>query len=309
MQSLVAPVHTPVPVEVLEAEIRRVCGAFSLEPTLSSGIVAGDVATRRMGLFETAIVGLDASKHVERGVKAIRQDPGEHFFLLIQDAGRCRVEQNGLVADLAPGDMFLVDSVRPSRFFYGGVRSSQVSIHLPRQEMVHRFGDACTGGVSISRSDPLWLAMRAVMTKMLDGPAAQPQLGEAFLCLMGAYFQSARETGTRRAPASLLSRALALIDRYAADPAFGPRELASRLNVSERMLQRHFRALGETPGHRLLNRRLDIAHSRLCARTADMAGDGIAAIAYDAGFNDLSYFYREFRKKYGMTPGAAARCH
>ncbi len=306
MQSLLTPVHTPVPVEVLEAEIRRICGAFTLEPTLSSGIVAGDVATRRMGLFETAIVGLDASKHVERGAKAIRQDPGEHFFLLVQDTGQCSVEQNGRVADLEPGDMFLVDSVRPSRFLYRGIRSSQVSIHLPRNEMVHRFGDACTGGVSISRSDPLWLAMRAVLTKMIDSSIAQTQLGEAFLCLLGAYLQSTRGAG---AAETLLSRALALIDRHGADPAFGPRELASRLNVSERMLQRHFQVLGETPGHRLLNRRLEIAHNRLSARIPHGTGDGIAAIAYDAGFNDLSYFYREFRKKYGVTPGAVARCH
>ncbi|TIX91557.1 helix-turn-helix domain-containing protein [Rhizobium sp. P44RR-XXIV] len=306
MQSLLTPVHTSVPVEVLEAEIRRICGAFTLEPTLPSGIVAGDVATRRMGLFETAIVALDDSDHVERSVKAIRRDPGEHFFLLIQDAGHCRVEQNGRITDLDPGDMLLVDSVRPSRFSYGGVRSSQVSIHLPRDEMVHRFGNSCAGGVSISRSDPLWLAMRAVVTKMLDSSASQPQLGEAFLCLMGAYLQSLR---TAAAPETLLSRALALIDRHRADPAFGPRELATRLNVSERMLQRHFQVLGETPGHRLLNRRLEIAHDRLSARKAEVAGDGIAAIAYDAGFNDLSYFYREFRKKYGVTPGAVARCH
>ncbi|NTF43376.1 AraC family transcriptional regulator [Rhizobium sp. AC27/96] len=306
MQSLLTPVHTPVPVEVLEAEIRRICGAFTLEPTLSSGIVAGDVATRRMGLFETAIVALDDSEHVERSVKAIRRDPGEHFFLLIQDAGHCRVEQNGRITDLDPGDMLLVDSVRPSRFSYGGVRSSQVSIHLPRDEMVHRFGNSCAGGVSISRSDPLWLAMRAVVTKMLDSSASQPQLGEAFLCLMGAYLQSLRSAA---APETLLSRALALIDRHRADPAFGPRELATRLNVSERMLQRHFQVLGETPGHRLLNRRLEIAHDRLSVRKAEVAGDGIAAIAYDAGFNDLSYFYREFRKKYGVTPGAVARCH
>lgn len=306
MQSLLTPVHTPVPVEVLEAEIRRICGAFTLEPTLSSGIVAGDVATRRMGLFETAIVALDDSEHVERSVKAIRRDPGEHFFLLIQDAGHCRVEQSGRITDLDPGDMLLVDSVRPSRFSYGGVRSSQVSIHLPRDEMVHRFGNSCAGGVSISRSDPLWLAMRAVVTKMLDSSASQPQLGEAFLCLMGAYLQSLRSAA---APETLLSRALALIDRHRADPAFGPRELATRLNVSERMLQRHFQVLGETPGHRLLNRRLEIAHDRLSVRKAEVAGDGIAAIAYDAGFNDLSYFYREFRKKYGVTPGAVARCH
>ncbi|EPE94940.1 helix-turn-helix domain-containing protein [Rhizobium grahamii] len=309
MQSLVTPIHMPVPVEILQAEIRKVCGAFDLEPMRGTGVVAGDVATRRIGLFDTAIVGLDASSHVERGAKAIRQDPGEHFFLLIQDSGQCRVEQNGCTADLMPGDMFLVDSVKPSRFLYGGARSSQVSIHLPRDEMVHRFGDTCAGGVPISRSDPLWLAIRAVVTKMLDASGAQQQLGEAFLCLMGAYLQSSRGLVPNRAPETLLSRALALIDRYGPEPAFGPSELASRLNVSERMLQRHFRPIGETPGQRLLKRRLEVAHGRLAARAADQTSDGIAAIAYDSGFNDLSYFYREFRKKYDTTPGAVARCH
>jgi AraC-like DNA-binding protein len=36
----------------------------------------------------------------------------------------------------------------------------------------------------------------------------------------------------------------------------------------------------------------------------------IASIAYHAGFGDLSYFNRVFRKRYGMTPSdarAAAR--
>jgi AraC-like DNA-binding protein len=29
---------------------------------------------------------------------------------------------------------------------------------------------------------------------------------------------------------------------------------------------------------------------------------GISAIAYDAGFGDVSYFNRTFRRRYGMTP-------
>jgi AraC-like DNA-binding protein len=74
------------------------------------------------------------------------------------------------------------------------------------------------------------------------------------------------------------------------------------------MLQRHFRPLGETPGHRLLNRRLELAHARLTARR-EQPSEGVTAVAFDCGFNDLSYFYREFRKKYGATPGAVARCH
>ena len=74
------------------------------------------------------------------------------------------------------------------------------------------------------------------------------------------------------------------------------------------MLQRHFRPLGETPGHRLLSRRLELAHTRL-STPKEHAAEGITAVAFDCGFNDLSYFYREFRKKYGATPGAVARCH
>lgn len=308
MQSLMTPGHKPVPVEILEAEIRRVCGSFDLEPMGRTGVVNGDVTTRRVGPFDTAIVALDASE-VARNTRSIRQDPGEYFFLLVQDAGHCRVEQGEQVAELSPGDMFLVDSVRPSTFLYRGERSNQVSLHIPRDEMLHRFGTPCTGGLSISRDDPLWLAMRAVIAKMLLEEGAQAQLGEAFLCLLGAYLHSTRVTGAAVPAETLLSRALAMIDRHRADPGFGPRELAVRLNVSERMLQRHFRPLGETPGHRLLNRRLELAHARLSARKGEQAAEGVTAVAFDCGFNDLSYFYREFRKKYGMTPGAVARCH
>lgn len=307
MQSLMTPTHRPMAVELLQAEIRKTCGAFDLEPMTRAGVMAGDVATRRVGFFDTAIVALDA-RHVQRGARAIRQDPGEHLFLLIQDEGHCRVEQGERSTDLAIGDMFLVDSVKPSSFVYDGARSNQISIHMPREEMLHRFGQACTGGVAISRNDPLWLAMRAVIAKLLEEPSVAQQLSEAFLCLLGAYLRGNKKDGDVRSTETLLSRALTMIDRHCADPDFGASELARRLNVSERMLQRHFQPLGETPRHRLLNRRLDLARTRL-ATPRDAQPNGIATIAYDVGFNDLSYFYREFRKKYGVTPGAIARCH
>lgn len=304
MQALTVPIYKTSPVEVLESEIRKICGAFELEPMQGDGLAAGDVTLRHMDYLDAAVVALDA-RHVRRSAQSIQQDPGEHLFLLIQDEGHCRVEQGGHSIELAPGDMFLVDSVKPSTFVYGGRRSNQVSLHLPRDEMLHRFGFACTGGVAIDRQDPLWIAMRAVLTKMLTGTDVQGQLREAFLCLMGAYLQMGRSPA-RRAE-TILSRALVLIDCLREEPAFGPRELAARLNVSERVLQRHFRQLGETPGHRLLNRRLELAHARLSVRSPEHAREGVAGIAYSSGFNDLSYFYREFRKRYGTTPGSVAR--
>ncbi|MEN3383321.1 MAG: hypothetical protein V7608_3365, partial [Hyphomicrobiales bacterium] len=41
------------------------------------------------------------------------------------------------------------------------------------------------------------------------------------------------------------------------------------------------------------------------------AGQKISAIAFDAGFGDLSYFNRAFRRRYGAAPSevrAAATC-
>ena len=228
------------------------------------------------------------------------------MFLLVQDVGHCQVTQGDEAVWLAAGDMFLVDSVKPSTFVYESDHSTQISLHIPRSEAVHRFGKAGTGGLAISREDPLWLAIRAVTAKMLEEAAAQMQLGDALLSLIGAYIFSARGQGGANAAETLLSRALAMIDRHRADPAFGPQSLAFQLNVSERMLQRHFRPLGETPSHRILNRRLELAHGRLTAGRA-RTSESVTAIAFDCGFNDLSYFYREFRKKYGTTPGAAAR--
>jgi AraC-like DNA-binding protein len=40
--------------------------------------------------------------------------------------------------------------------------------------------------------------------------------------------------------------------------------------------------------------------SRIGHRCCD--GWGISAIAYDAGFGDVSYFNRTFRRPYGVTP-------
>lgn len=265
MAPLVQAACASIPVETIEAELRSVCGDFSVRPRQAArGLVNGHVAERQLGGVTTAVVALDAAS-VVRDARAVRAAPGEHLFLLLQDAGTSRVVQRDASVELAPGDMYLVDSAHPSEFFYPGA-STQISLHLPRRAMVERFGSICTGGAAILRDDPLLVAMRAVVAKMLDeAQAANARLGEGFLGLLGAYFHclEAQASSAERAANAVLSRALALIERHAADPAFGPTALAERLNVSERTLQRHFQTLGETPRRRILLARLEAARRRL----------------------------------------------
>ncbi|KQU86446.1 AraC family transcriptional regulator [Ensifer sp. Root31] len=302
METLSTPVHRAIAVETLQAEIYKNCGIFHLEPMSRTGMVAGNFSRIRVGHFDTAVVSLDA-KYVRRDANSIRKDPGEHLFLIIQDQGSCRIDQGERSVPLEVGDMFLVDSVRPSAFVYNGVRSNQMTLHLPREEMFHRLGKACLNGIDIRRDDALWSAIRAVLIKLASERLPAPQLNEALMNLLGAYFHGIARGDAAKPSETLLSRALALIDRYYLNPAFRPSDLARQLNVPERMLQRHFQPLGETPSRRLLNRRLEFAHARLKALGERKVPDGIAPIAYDAGFNDLSHFYREFRKKYAVTPG------
>lgn len=70
-----------------------------------------------MAGFETALVSLDA-KTAERTRTCNRRDPGEYFFMLVQDFGQCAVHQNAVATLLNPGDMFIVDATQPSKFVY-----------------------------------------------------------------------------------------------------------------------------------------------------------------------------------------------
>ncbi len=79
--------------------------------------------------------------------------------------------------------------------------------------------------------------------------------------------------------------------------------LASIAGVSRFRFARQFRAItGETANRYVVNRRLSNAAIRLASTKC-----AISEIAYDVGFNDLSYFNARFKATFGCTPGAWRR--
>jgi AraC family transcriptional activator of tynA and feaB len=92
------------------------------------------------------------------------------------------------------------------------------------------------------------------------------------------------------------------------DPAFHAGELARHLGVSPRLLQRAFEVLGVSPSRHILDMRLGFAHAALQAAARRGApAVTVSEVAYGSGFNDLSVFHREFRKRYGVPPGQLGR--
>jgi len=77
-------------------------------------------------------------------------------------------------------------------------------------------------------------------------------------------------------------------------------DVASRHRLSARYVRKLFESEGTSLSDFLLSQRLVRAH-RMLGDPAH-AGRSITAIAYEAGFNDLSYFNRAFRRCYGATP-------
>jgi len=79
----------------------------------------------------------------------------------------------------------------------------------------------------------------------------------------------------------------------------GVEVLTSPASMSPYHFLRTFNVIsGVTPYQFVLTQRLRRAAVRLRRTT-----DPISAIAYEAGFNDLSTFNRRFRRIMGMTPG------
>jgi len=88
------------------------------------------------------------------------------------------------------------------------------------------------------------------------------------------------------------------VDQNLTDPELDIETVARRQGVTPRYIQRLFEREGATFGEYLRAARLDLAREALAA------GDPrtISAIAFDAGFGDLSHFNKAFRRRFGATP-------
>ncbi|MBE1207904.1 helix-turn-helix transcriptional regulator [Aminobacter carboxidus] len=86
--------------------------------------------------------------------------------------------------------------------------------------------------------------------------------------------------------------------RKLTDPELSVGAIARRQGITPRYIQRLFEQEGLTFSEFLRDARLDLARKSLDAPGAAT----VSAIAFDAGFNDLSHFNRVFRQRFGATP-------
>ena len=97
-----------------------------------------------------------------------------------------------------------------------------------------------------------------------------------------------------------LEQVLELLEKNYADPNFGVPQMQRELAMSKTQLNRKLKALTqESPRDILRNFRLKRA-----AQLLGQKADTVTQIAYQVGFNNLSYFAKCFKERYGVSPSS-----
>ena len=95
-----------------------------------------------------------------------------------------------------------------------------------------------------------------------------------------------------------IQNAMEIIKEHFADSKFNTTKFASSLAISRSQLHKKFVALaGEPPGEFIRRVRLNKAAELIKCNSGN-----ITEIAFDVGFNNLSYFTASFRKQFGVSP-------
>lgn len=231
--------------------------------------------------------------------------------LLINLSGPAIAKQFGREIVLERGDAIALSG--SDRGTLATVQSGRITtLEFPQGALLpslKRSGDACARRIP-KDSTPLRLLrgyVRALQGDDSSVAADLPQLAIAHLYDLAAMaVGAAREAadiaagrGVRAARLhALKSDLLARIDQD-----ITVAELAARHRLSTRYIRMLFEAGGTSVTEFVRGERLDRARSMLLSpRFADRK---IADVAYEVGFNDLSYFNRTFRRRFGLSPSEA----
>jgi AraC-like DNA-binding protein len=215
------------------------------------------------------------------------------------------------MAELAPGDLSLVDLSRPFHCVHPAHRSVTVTfppslLPLSRRDVAPLIGNRIPGG----SGTPALISDLVRRLPHLDDIAG-PRLGTAVLDLLSAALAAHLECPSA-VPAEMRRRALvtriqAFIEARLTDPDLSPAVVADAHHISLRYLHQLFEEESEGVAGLIRRRRLDRCRSDLLDPV--LASRPVAATAVRWGFSSSAHFNRVFRQSYGVPPGEFRRLY
>lgn len=213
---------------------------------------------------------------------------------------------------LRDGDAMLF-SYSVSRTITRPERVDHRVIRLPRAvlaPLVHKIDDAVL--CPIPRGTGMLRLLKSYVDAVFDDPtlAIPPmrrlvvaQLCDLVAVTLGATRDAAAMAEGRGIRAARLRAIKDDIEAHLANADLSPGAVAKRQGISDSYIRRLFKGEGTSFSQFILGRRLERARRMLTEPR--WLYRNIASIALDAGFGDLSYFNRTFKRRYGFTPSDA----
>jgi AraC-like DNA-binding protein len=233
----------------------------------------------------------------------------DDLLLGVALSGGCVLHQRGREAVIGQrGEAVLTSAAHPTDVMIG-TPSRHIALRLPRAILEARIADldARTARRIPSNTEGLPLLIgyiEAIRLTELTNPAlcdlAVSHVYDLVALLLGAKGDTRHLAQQGGARAARLAAILREIERRSGDPGLSALTVALLLGVTPRYVHLLLEESGKSFTHHVLERRLDKAATLL--RDPRWRNRKIADIAAEAGFTDLSYFNRAFRRHYGATP-------
>lgn len=228
------------------------------------------------------------------------------FLLCLQERGSMCGHQFGQEILSEPGDIALLDATRAWDVSATG-EISVITIKIPSERMLTLIDDPMAAQVHPFPRNHRTRATFAIVSALKRAIEAAPdedwddRYEEVLLGAVATLFPD-RDAGASAAvrEESLRRKAIAYIESNLAEADLDGESVATELGISVRSIQRLFKSHGYTPRSYILERRMANAAELLQKSGSDTLR--ISEIAYSLGFNDLSYFTRTFRKRFGRSP-------
>jgi AraC-like DNA-binding protein len=243
-------------------------------------------------------------------------DACDDVVLINADSGRVSVTQSGRDIELSASQMCLTDTTVPGATAIGD-HGRFSSIRIPRRQLLgicpkaeDRLSQPLRENAALRDTIARYYALAFETAAHQDAPAQQltaQHLVDLIGLLLGMRTDERDLARTRGLSAAQLKLVQAEALRSLSDDSMTVELIARRCGVSPRHVQRLFERAGTTFTEFVLEQRLLLARKML--ESPGSCRSKISAIASDAGFSDISYFNRVFRRRFGATPSELRRNH
>jgi AraC-like DNA-binding protein len=284
-----------------EGMFRHVIGADIAQ--IGSAPFSGALDIRRAGAVGVAHISVTPA-NITRQANNL-SDGNDAIVVQSWRRGSAGLTQSEHDSRVALGDVLIIDNAKPARVRVESA-SQFWSLTIPRDSIVASAqGSAGIVGTKLINGLGFQLLFR-YLEKITGEDLADrrtAQLVGDHIISLAAFALGRVAVGSVREDGACEARRLAIlgeIECCSSDPALSAASVAALLGITPRYVHLLLEETGKSFTRHVLERRLDKSAALL--RDPRLRHRKIADIAAQAGFTDLSYFNRAFRRHFDATP-------